>query len=44
VTATLLGSVSRAVLRQARRPVVVVRAGTLVHASDPAANRAEVRR
>jgi nucleotide-binding universal stress UspA family protein len=31
VTATLLGSVSRGVLREARRPVVVVRAGALVH-------------
>lgn len=31
VAATLLGSVSRGVLREARRPVVVVRAGALVH-------------
>lgn len=31
VTATLLGSVSRGVLDEARRPVVVVRAGALVH-------------
>ncbi len=31
VAATLLGSVSRGVLREARRPVVIVRAGALVH-------------
>jgi nucleotide-binding universal stress UspA family protein len=35
VSATLLGSVSRGVLREARRPVVVVRAGALV--PDPEA-------
>ena len=35
VSATLLGSVSRGVLRQARRPVVVVRAGALVPNAEP---------
>ena len=35
VSATLLGSVSRGVLRESRRPVVVVRAGALVPAFEP---------
>jgi nucleotide-binding universal stress UspA family protein len=38
--ATLLGSVSRGVLRAARRPVVVVRAGAIVHEPEPAARAA----
>jgi nucleotide-binding universal stress UspA family protein len=40
VTATLLGSVSAGVLHEARRPVVVVRAGTIVPAVEPAAEAA----
>ena len=36
VSATLLGSVSRGVLRQARRPVVVVRAGAVLPRAEPA--------
>lgn len=36
VTATLLGSVSAGVLHEARRPVVVVRAGAIVPAVEPA--------
>jgi nucleotide-binding universal stress UspA family protein len=36
VAATLLGSVSRSVLRDAKRPVVVVRAGAHVHRHEPA--------
>lgn len=36
VTATLLGSVSAGVLREARRPVVVVRAGAIVPAVEAA--------
>ena len=36
IAATLLGSVSRGVLREARRPVVVVRAGALVHEAQRA--------
>lgn len=35
VSATLLGSVSRGVLREARRPVVVVRAGAHVPHAEP---------
>jgi nucleotide-binding universal stress UspA family protein len=35
MTATLLGSVSAGVLREARRPVVVVRAGAIVPAVAP---------
>lgn len=44
ITATLLGSVSREILRKARRPVVVVRAGALVHGHEPAAAPTEVTR
>ena len=36
LSAALLGSVSKGVLREAKRPVVVVRAGALVHAPQPA--------
>jgi nucleotide-binding universal stress UspA family protein len=36
IAATLLGSVSRGILRGARRPVVVVRAGALVHQAEAA--------
>jgi nucleotide-binding universal stress UspA family protein len=40
MTATLLGSVSGGVLRRARRPVVIVRAGALVSRPVPAAEAA----
>ena len=44
LSAALLGSVSKGVLREAKRPVVVVRAGALVHPHEPAATAAEVTR
>ena len=44
VTAALLGSVSRGVLAESRRPVAVVRAGALVHELEPAATTAAVAR
>ena len=44
LSAALLGSVSKGVLREAKRPVVVVRAGALVHPHEPAATAAEVAR
>jgi Universal stress protein family len=37
LSAALLGSVSREILHKAKRPVVVVRAGALVHGYEPAA-------
>lgn len=36
LTATLLGSVSRSLLRDAKRPIVVVRTGAHVHRYEPA--------
>ena len=43
LSAALLGSVSREILHKAKRPVVVVRAGALVHGYEPAATTTEVK-
>ena len=44
LSATLLGSVSREILRKATRPVVVVRAGAHVRGGVPEATTTEVKR